>query len=164
MAAPTIETYSEKTLPAFTPMSWSLKEIRAAIPRKYFVRNMSRGLSYFARDLLMAIMIWSLAATIDPYFQRQETQDFLTPLGSELARWVAWGVYWWFQGLIFTGIWVIGHECGHGAFSDYKIINDVLGFVSQTDHTVDRLNFPLGHPHLSLDALLILEDLASSPS
>lgn len=53
---------------------------------------------------------------------------------------------WWFQGLIFTGIWVIGHEvsfspdalcrvnlflkCGHGAFSDYEIINDTIGFVS----------------------------------
>ncbi|KAG6913297.1 hypothetical protein DXG01_008117, partial [Tephrocybe rancida] len=39
---------------------------------------------------------------------------------------------WWFQGLIFTGIWVIGHECGHGAFSDYKILNDVLGFITHT--------------------------------
>ena len=75
---------------------------------------------------------------------------------------------WWFQGLIFTGIWVIGHEvrpgfvfvfplpacllfssfpspsllfakltstsqshqCGHGAFSDYKLLNDVVGYVS----------------------------------
>lgn len=53
---------------------------------------------------------------------------------------------WWFQGLIFTGLWVIGHEvsflldvlcrvnlflkCGHGAFSDYEMINDTIGFVS----------------------------------
>jgi len=32
----------------------------------------------------------------------------------------------------FTGIWVIGHECGHGAFSDHKIVNDIVGFVTHT--------------------------------
>ena len=62
---------------------------------------------------------------------------------------------WWFQGLIFTGLWVIGHEvsfsldalcrvnlflkCGHGAFSDYEIINDTIGFVSWRMHYLQTL-------------------------
>lgn len=57
---------------------------------------------------------------------------------------------WWFQGLIFTGLWVVGHEvrayitlcarsrdshilihkCGHGAFSPSKAVCDSIGFVS----------------------------------
>ncbi|EKM52308.1 uncharacterized protein PHACADRAFT_260620 [Phanerochaete carnosa HHB-10118-sp] len=37
--------------------------------------------------------------------------------------------YWWFQGLIFTGLWVIGHECGHGAFSEDKRLCDAIGFI-----------------------------------
>lgn len=54
---------------------------------------------------------------------------------------------WWFQGLVFTGIWVIGHEvrtsapnqlyapqltvsqCGHGAFSSNSTVCNVIGFV-----------------------------------
>lgn len=26
-----------------------------------------------------------------------------------------------------TGLWVIAHECGHGAFSDSELINDIVG-------------------------------------
>jgi len=48
------------------------------------------------------------------------------------ARSAAWLAYWWFQGLSFTGIWVIGHECGHGAFSASQWINDVVGFITHT--------------------------------
>ncbi|KAK7693162.1 hypothetical protein QCA50_002728 [Cerrena zonata] len=41
-------------------------------------------------------------------------------------------IYWWFQGLIFTGVWVIGHECGHGAFSSSNIVCNVVGFITHT--------------------------------
>jgi len=75
---------------------------------------------------------------------------FLDHIVSEVAMVVAlpdmFYRSWWFQGLIFTGIWVIGHEviqchlfmtpinhfqsqCGHGAFSDRQMINDTVGFV-----------------------------------
>jgi hypothetical protein len=39
--------------------------------------------------------------------------ELLTPAGAQLGRWTAWAAYWWFQGLIFTGIWVIGHEVSY---------------------------------------------------
>ncbi|KJA16239.1 hypothetical protein HYPSUDRAFT_47552 [Hypholoma sublateritium FD-334 SS-4] len=121
--------YNENELPAYTPMQWPLKEIRAAIPPELFVRNTRHGLLYLSRDILMAATAWTLATLIDPYFQSEATRKILTPTGAEVSRWAAWGAYWWFQGLIFTGIWVIGHECGHGAFSENKTINDVIGFI-----------------------------------
>ena len=122
-----VERYSEDALPAYTPMPWwvgfrpsrkktlikiqrSLKEIRAAIPEEFFIRDTPRGLLYFARDALLATVAWTLATYIDPYFQSDPTKERLSPIGAELGRWAAWGAYWWFQGLIFTGIWVIGHE------------------------------------------------------
>ncbi|KAG6834402.1 hypothetical protein H0H93_009832, partial [Arthromyces matolae] len=52
---------------------------------------------------------------------------------------------WWFQGLIFTGIWVIGHECGHGAFSDHKIVNDILGFVTHTFLWTPYFSWKISH-------------------
>ncbi|EAU81574.2 delta 12 fatty acid epoxygenase [Coprinopsis cinerea okayama7 len=123
------DRYVEDDLPVFRPMPWSLKEIRAAIPPEMFVRSLGKGLLYLLRDILLAAVAWSLALRIDPFFQQATIRAIITPVGAECLRWIAWGVYWWFQGLIFTGLWVIGHECGHGAFSDYKIVNDVLGFI-----------------------------------
>ncbi|KAG6811249.1 hypothetical protein H0H92_008367 [Tricholoma furcatifolium] len=145
MGAATVDKYSEDALPAYTPMPWSLKEIRAAIPSQYFVRDTRRGLLYFARDVLMAAVAWSLATAIDPYFKQSATKELLTPIGAEVARWATWGVYWWFQGLIFTGIWVIGHECGHGAFSDHKIVNDVLGFITHTFLWTPYFSWKISH-------------------
>ncbi|KAF8876348.1 fatty acid desaturase-domain-containing protein [Infundibulicybe gibba] len=145
MGSAPAEKYSEDALPAYTPMPWSLKEIRAAIPGKFFVRDTLRGLLYFSRDVLMAAIAWSLATTIDPYFKHAATREIMTPVGAEVLRWAAWGVYWWFQGLIFTGIWVIGHECGHGAFSDHKIVNDVLGFITHTFLWTPYFSWKISH-------------------
>ena len=41
----------------------------------------------------------------------------------------AWALYWVFTGAVGTGVWVVAHECGHQAFSDYKAINDGVGLV-----------------------------------
>jgi omega-3 fatty acid desaturase (delta-15 desaturase) len=38
-------------------------------------------------------------------------------------------VYWPIQGTLFTAIFVIGHDCGHGSFSDHPVLNDVIGTV-----------------------------------
>lgn len=132
MDTSTLAKYNEDVLPAYKPMPWSLKAIRDAIPPQFFVRDTRRGLLFFSRDVILAAIAWTLATFIDPCFKADATKKFFTPIGAELARWAAWCVYWWFQGLIFTGIWVIGHECGHGAFSDHKIVNDILGFVTHT--------------------------------
>jgi len=132
MVKPPSQTYNEDGLSVYTPMLWSLKEIRAAIPPHLFLRDTSRGLRFLARDLVMAAIAWAVATYIDPYARSRSIRDLFTPLGAEIIRWCAWFMYWWFQGLIFTGIWVIGHECGHGAFSDHKMVNDVIGFITHS--------------------------------
>ncbi|KAF9453347.1 delta 12 fatty acid epoxygenase [Macrolepiota fuliginosa MF-IS2] len=137
--------YNEDDLPIFTPMHWSLKEIRAAIPAKYFVRDMRKGLYYLTRDILLAAAAWSLALRIDPLFRNPRVSHTLTPFLSEIARWGVWCIYWWFQGLIFTGIWVIGHECGHGAFSDHKLVNDIIGFVTHTFLWTPYFSWKISH-------------------
>jgi len=110
----------------------SIGQIRNAIPQRLFVRHTSWGLAYLFRDILMAAIAWEIALHIDPLFKSQNATKVLGSLGASATRWLAWIVYWWFQGLIFTGIWVIGHECGHGAFSDNKYVCDVIGFVTHT--------------------------------
>ncbi|OSC96493.1 linoleoyl phosphatidylcholine delta-12 acetylenase [Trametes coccinea BRFM310] len=131
---PTREVSSspEDNLPEFTPMQWKLQDIRAAIPDHLFVRDTRRGLAWLALDLFMAACCWKAALLIDPMFTSRLAVQRLSLAGAEIARWSCWLLYWWFQGLIFTGIWVIGHECGHGAFSASQWICNTIGFITHT--------------------------------
>ncbi|CDP17525.1 unnamed protein product [Coffea canephora] len=40
-----------------------------------------------------------------------------------------WTYFWVQSGCVFLGVWVIAHECGHHAFSDYQWVNDTVGLV-----------------------------------
>jgi len=42
---------------------------------------------------------------------------------------VLWPIYWLFQGCVMTGLWVLAHECGHQSFSDYEVINNIVGTI-----------------------------------
>jgi omega-6 fatty acid desaturase (delta-12 desaturase) len=50
----------------------------------------------------------------------------------------AWLFYFVFQGFVGVGIWILAHECGHGAFSDYTTLNSVVGWVL---HSIDLIPF-----------------------
>jgi omega-6 fatty acid desaturase (delta-12 desaturase) len=113
-------------------MNWSLGEIRAAIPAKYFVRDTARGLRFCVRDFIIGAVFWYLATFIDPIGKSNKAVETFGTIGAEVFRWSLWGVYWWFQGLNFTGIWVIGHESGHGAFSANRTVCDIVGFITHT--------------------------------
>ena len=39
--------------------------------------------------------------------------------------WLAYGAA---TGTVATGMWVIAHECGHGAFSDNRRLQDAVGY------------------------------------
>ncbi|KAH8107507.1 fatty acid desaturase-domain-containing protein [Phellopilus nigrolimitatus] len=114
----------------FNAPQWTVSQVRDAIPKHCFDRDTSRSLYYLARDAAMSA---SLAYGI------QKADNFLGAYRSSAprelsvyvsaARLLAWCLYWWFQGLTFTGLWVVAHECGHGAFSSSPITCDTIGFV-----------------------------------
>ncbi|KIP07406.1 hypothetical protein PHLGIDRAFT_30042 [Phlebiopsis gigantea 11061_1 CR5-6] len=118
------------TAELYKSMKWSIDEVRQAIPARLFKRDTTRGLLCLARDLAMAATLWVLALRIDS--SSSTLSRHIGPLCAEIIRWALWTTYWWFQGLVFTGIWVIGHECGHGAFSDFSWACDVIGYITHT--------------------------------
>ncbi|KAI0643882.1 linoleoyl phosphatidylcholine delta-12 acetylenase [Trametes meyenii] len=138
-------SYSEDGLPEFSPMTWKLQEIRAAIPARLFVRDTRRGLAWLVVDLIMVACCWKAALYIDPTFRSRAAAQYLSVPGAEVARWACWAVYWWFQGLIFTGIWVIGHECGHGAFSASQQVCNVVGFITHTALWTPYFSWKISH-------------------
>ncbi|PWA55867.1 plastid delta12-fatty acid acetylenase [Artemisia annua] len=95
---------------------FSLSDLKKAIPAHCFERSVIRSSYYVVHDLIVAYVFYFLANT------------YIPSLPSPLA-YIAWPVYWFCQASILTGLWVIGHECGHHAFSEYQWVDDTVGFV-----------------------------------
>merc|ERR1719324_1119598 len=47
----------------------------------------------------------------------------------KLAAAPLWLAYAAVTGTVATGMWVVAHECGHGAFSDNRALQDAVGYV-----------------------------------
>ena len=49
-----------------------------------------------------------------------------------------WAAYAVACGTAATGAWVVAHECGHGAFSDNRQLQDAVGFVLHVSYLAFR--------------------------
>lgn len=38
-------------------------------------------------------------------------------------------MYWYAQGAVLTGVWVLAHECGHQSFSESEFANNLFGTI-----------------------------------
>lgn len=122
------DTYGrEFHLPDFT-----IKEIYEAIPQHCFERSAARSLGYVARDLVLVAAI-GYAAT------------YIHLIPSMPVRIAAWLVYTVVQGFVCTGVWVLAHECGHGAFSPSKQLNDTVGFILHSALLVPYFSWKFSH-------------------
>jgi omega-6 fatty acid desaturase (delta-12 desaturase) len=94
---------------------FTIKEIRDAIPSHCFRRDTFRSFTYVIHDFAIIAVLGYLATYIDQ-------------VHSAALRLLLWSLYWTAQGIVGTGVWVIGHECGHQAFSPSKVrlINSIL--------------------------------------
>jgi omega-6 fatty acid desaturase (delta-12 desaturase) len=70
-------------------------------------------------------------------------QIYLIP--SLPLRIVAWATYGFFQGCVGTGIWILAHECGHGAFSPNQTLNDVVGWAAHSFLMVPYFSWKITH-------------------
>ncbi|CAG9989618.1 unnamed protein product, partial [Clonostachys byssicola] len=115
------------------PQFPDINTIRNAIPKHCFESSAVIGLAYLVRDLCMAVGLGYAAVTYIPTIS-----DFY-------LRSFAWIVYGYVQGLICTGIWILGHECGHGAFSKYQTFNDVVGWFAHSILCVPYFSWKFSH-------------------
>eukprot|EP00456_Euglypha_rotunda_P025289 TRINITY_DN2048_c0_g1_i15.p1 TRINITY_DN2048_c0_g1~~TRINITY_DN2048_c0_g1_i15.p1 ORF type:complete len:324 (+),score=-2.34 TRINITY_DN2048_c0_g1_i15:97-1068(+) len=56
-----------------------------------------------------------------------------------------WCGYWIVNGSVMTGLWVIGHECGHGGFSAYESVNNVVGIIIHSLLLVPFFSWKISH-------------------
>lgn len=126
-----VDTYgNEFQVPDFT-----IKDIRDAIPKHCLERSGLRGLMYVFRDMLYL----SVTFYVFHNFVTPETIPF-TPVRAAL-----WGLYTFLQGLFGTGLWVLAHECGHGAFSPSKKFNDAVGWIVHSSLLVPYFSWQMSH-------------------
>ncbi|CAD6505482.1 BgTH12-00973 [Blumeria graminis f. sp. triticale] len=118
---------------SFELPSFTMKEIYDAIPAHCFKPSTIRSMAYVARDYLYLSTLIYLSITYIP----------LIP--SAPLRFVAWTAYTVIQGFVFTGIWILAHECGHGAFSKSKTLNWTMGLIMHSFLLVPFHSWRLSH-------------------
>ncbi|KAL5343565.1 fatty acid desaturase-domain-containing protein [Aspergillus crustosus] len=110
----------------------TLKTIRDAIPASCFERSLLISSAYVVRDLIYAATLFYLALQID-----------LLP--SQPLRILAWTAYGFLQGCVGTGIWILAHECGHGAFSPNTTWNNIVGWALHSTLLVPYFSWQITH-------------------
>ncbi|XP_024630932.2 LOW QUALITY PROTEIN: omega-6 fatty acid desaturase, endoplasmic reticulum isozyme 1-like, partial [Medicago truncatula] len=114
------------TKPPFT-----VGQLKKSIPPHCFERSILLSFSYVVFDLSIAYVLY-ISTT---YFH-----SFPHPF-----PFILWPVYWLLQGCILTGVWVIAHECGHHAFSNYQWLDDLVGFILHTSLLVPYFSWKISH-------------------
>ena len=115
-------------LPTFT-----MKEIHDAIPAHCFKPSIIRSMAYVVRDFFYTSVLIYAATTYIPL------------LPNPYLRFLAWAAYTTVQGFVFTGIWILAHECGHGAFSKSKKLNWTMGLIMHSFLLVPFHSWRLSH-------------------
>mmetsp|Transcript_21086 Transcript_21086/g.58102 ORF Transcript_21086/g.58102 Transcript_21086/m.58102 type:complete len:451 (-) Transcript_21086:420-1772(-) len=106
------------------------KQVMEAIPAHCFKRNTLKSMMYATISLVLSLSCMAVGWKLIP----------LT-----LAMLPVWMAYAAVTGTVATGCWVIAHECGHGAFSDNKFIQDAVGYLFHTMLLVPYFSWQRSH-------------------
>ncbi|CAI8504910.1 unnamed protein product [Pichia kudriavzevii] len=117
----------------FKAPDYSIKDVLSAIPKKCYKRSVPTSFFYVFRDIACILTFGFIASNTIPL------------IGNQYLRGVAWLAYGILQSLPYTGIWVMAHECGHQAFSDYGWLNDTVGWVLHSYLLVPYFSWKYSH-------------------
>ena len=121
----------QQTLPEDLP---SITEVKAALPKRCFQSELSTSMYYAVKDFVQVALAVLIYVYLDSW------------VASSLALRAALALlYWAVQGTFFFALFVLGHDCGHGSFSDNVLLNDVVGTVSHAVLMVPYYQWKLSH-------------------
>lgn len=120
-----VEPVAAPVVPQDTPLKNqfpSITDIKSRLPKDCFEAELHTSLYYVARSAFLIFgLLWAVHKLCSP-----ESSFYIT---NEIARGAIWAVYWYIQGILMWGVFVLGHDCGHGSFSKYKLVNHILGNI-----------------------------------
>jgi fatty acid desaturase len=129
-----------------------IQTIRNAIPQHCFEPSLLTSYYYVVRDLTMVAGLVYAALT------------YIPSIPDPNYRFAAWMVYGFLQGLVCTGVWILAHECGHGAFSKYGKVNNVTGWVLHSMLMVPYFSWKYSHHRHHRYTGNIVKDMAFVPA
>ncbi|KIY65478.1 hypothetical protein CYLTODRAFT_492309 [Cylindrobasidium torrendii FP15055 ss-10] len=141
--------------------NFSVKDLLSTIPAHCFKRSIARSFSYVFWDLFVLGALWKTTSIADTYID-PSVIALPHPLLYPAARFALWAFYSFWAGLWGTGIWILAHECGHGAFSESKKLNTVVGWVLHSSLGVPYQAWRISHSkhhaatgHAALDQVYV---------
>jgi omega-6 fatty acid desaturase (delta-12 desaturase) len=138
-----------KIIPQKAP--FSIGELRRVVPSHCFERSLITSFRYTLQDLIVCSVLMYTATYIDY-------------ISNPFLRWVTWFIYWTVQGFFLTGLWVIAHECGHGSFSAFPLINDTVGCILHTALLVPYWSWKYSHAKHHANTSTMTHDTVFVPS
>ena len=124
-------TFLANTLPQPTD-AITKRTLRECIPEHCFKRSYTHSMGMLFWDLtVVGLSLWLV------HLANAHLPATLTPF--------AWLFYWWYQGLTCTGLWVLAHECGHGGFTDSRLLNDVVGWFLHSSLVTPYFSWAITH-------------------
>lgn len=130
-------------VPTFTPPTFTMKELFEVIPRHCFERSLLRSTRYLAQDIGMAAALMLAATYIDRAFGINGL--ILTETYGRVAQVVAWMLYWYFAGLVWTGT-----QLSVRLMQNQKLTRDYRG-VRPRPRVWARRKHPLDPPRKDFD-------------
>eukprot|EP00035_Acanthoeca_spectabilis_P001001 m.76873 g.76873 ORF g.76873 m.76873 type:complete len:410 (+) comp10559_c1_seq2:164-1393(+) len=126
---------SEKALRAKKLLD--INRIKKAIPDEAFEKSLMRSLWYMFFDYAcIGASMYALHALKNSGIY--DELPFVGQCAATLAHWTVAGFFMWC-------IFVVGHDCGHGNFSEYEWLNDLLGHVTHGSILVPYWPWRLSH-------------------
>jgi len=145
----------------------TVQSIRDQIPAHYFKQNTFKSVTYLCRDLLQSAItigcMWYAVLPAAAAVSAAVGNTFFTIF----AYFVAWNLYALVQGLNWTAVWVLAHECGHRSFSPSTWVNDAFGLVLHSALLVPYHSWRISHGnhhkhtnHTEADTVFVPEKLS----
>eukprot|EP01080_Neovahlkampfia_damariscottae_P003482 gene3482-6131_t len=111
----------------------SRQQLINCIPKNCFVKSLSKSLFYLLRDFLCILFLY--------YFS-----TFIPSLTVNIyLKTIIWTIWSFCQGVLFISLWSLAHECGHGSFSNSKLLNDIVGFILHSMFLVPYFSWKISH-------------------
>ncbi|WP_320667529.1 fatty acid desaturase [Prochlorococcus sp. MIT 1307] len=104
-------------------------DVRNVVPAKCFTRHTVISLAYLFQSLVIQVVIILVGLVIPLTY-------------SMIPVWILYAVV---SGTSAMGFWVIAHECGHGAFSDNRRLQTIVGYVLHSFLLVPYFSWQRSH-------------------
>lgn len=133
-----------------------MRDVRSIIPADCFKPETAKSLGYLSVSVVGTALCTAVGVSL------LGVADPANPL-----TWPLWSAYSAVTGTVAMGLWVLAHECGHGAFSTDKELQDAVGYAIHSVMLVPYFSWQRSHAvhhkytnHMELGETHVPEPLA----